>query len=187
MSTPTERAGTRPLLLCAIGLLLTVADVNGFGFDFANDTVGYALVAAGSVSARPTWTSWWSALAVTSAVAAAVGLFTYGGVVSKLVSGSYFLWESMFYAVILLGGAVVALLALALRTTVRDRHREVALLLLAVTTVVLTGVRLLMRLFEIGVYGPTNYLLQLVVVMNGLLALALLVLVFLVVTDTGDA
>jgi hypothetical protein len=174
-----------PLLLSAVGLLLTLTNVNGFGFDVANDSVGYVLIAVGSVSVRPR-TAWWSALAVASAIAAAVGLFTYGGVVSTLVPGSYVLWEPMSYASSLLAGAVVALLATALTGVAREPGRTAFLLVIAVATVVLAVVAAVMRILQIGISGPASYLLQLTVVGSGLLAIALLVLVFLAMNDMRE-
>lgn len=168
------------LLLSAIGLLLTVTVVNGFGLDLANDTVGYVLVAAGSLSRRGR-TPWWWALASVSAVAAVVQLFVYGGPASHIATGSDGLWESMFFASNLLAGAVVALLAMSLRTKTRDEGRSVVLLTIAVTASVLTLASLSIRLLGAGIRGPGHYLLEMMVVLNGLLALVLVVVTFLAI------
>ena len=82
MSAPTEPAdgASAAFLTCAVGLLLTVVEVTGFGFDFANDTLGFALVCAGATRLPRIGGSKWVGLTVVSAgLAALVSLFTYGG------------------------------------------------------------------------------------------------------------
>lgn len=182
------------LLLCAVGLLFTVTEVNGFGFDFASDTVGHALVAVGATIQRPR-NAWWVATSVAAVLAAVVGLFTYGGVASKLFSGSYVLWESAYSLATLLSGAVVALLAVALRSADNalsfgargSTYRSMFLGTVAPMVVVLTVVPVVMGRLEVGIYGPASYLRQLFGVLAGLLALAVVVLLLLASRDPAPA
>ena len=170
-------AGDRRLELCAVGLLLTVVEVSGFGVDFANDTVGYALVAGAAVRLRGDGPGW-GILGLLAALAAVVALFTYGGVVSKAFAGSYVLWESMFHAAAVLGGAVVAGLAWALAARFPGTTGPQLLRTIGVLAAVLAMVPVSLRLLGIGVSGPGSHLLQLLLVGSGLVALVVVVIAF---------
>lgn len=100
-------------LAVGIGLLVVLLEVPGFGVDFANDIVGFALVA---------WAAWrrcpagrWRAVAGLAAVAAAVSLFGYGGPASHLVVLGDTAWIGLVVTEMLVRAAVfgAALWALA--------------------------------------------------------------------------
>ena len=177
------------VLMCAIGLLLTVVEVSGFGFDFANDTVGFGLIcvaaaqlAAGSVH------PWWLVAAVSAGLAAVVSLFTYGGVVGQLMPYTYRLWTAMSYLdTVATAGVVVGLTLAAWRHTETQGGRlGRSLPLVAGIYVVAAGLQLFLSGSESAYYGTLGHVRQAVVVITGLLQVLAVVVTFLAAGSKAD-
>jgi hypothetical protein len=138
MPPPTDT----PLLLCGIGLFLTVVEVNGFGFDVADDTVGFLLVCVGALRLSSFVGRRLSLLtAVAAGLAALVSLFTYGGPAGVVLPMTHRFWDQTF----LLDTATTAGVVIGLLLVVWSRARPAssappwsvrALPLLAVTYLV---------------------------------------------------
>jgi hypothetical protein len=113
---PAPASTSTPLLLCGIGLLLTVVEIPGFGFDFADDTLGLGLVCAGAARFPTTGGRPWALLTVVAAgCGALVSLFAYGGPAGLVVPRAHRLWDTAFYLDTLTTAAVVVGLLMLIR------------------------------------------------------------------------
>lgn len=170
------------VLMCAIGLLLTVVEVSGFGVDFANDTVGFGLVCyAGARLVAGSAHPWWLVSSASAGLSAVVSLFTYGGVVSQLVPYTYRLWTAMFYLdTVATAGVVVGLILAAWQHT-EERAGRLGPWLPTVAGIYLvaTGLQLVLFGSESASYGTLGHVRQAVVVITGLLQVLAVVITFL--------
>lgn len=174
------------VLMCAIGLLLTVVEVSGFGVDFANDTVGFGLVCLAAArlvagSAHP----WWLVASVSAGLAAVVSLFTYGGVVGQLVPYTYRLWTAMLYLDTTATAGVVVGLTLAASTHTAMRGGRL-LPFVAGIYVLAAGLQLALFGNESASYGTLGHVRQAVQVLIGLLHVLAVVVTFLAATSKAN-
>lgn len=168
----------QPTLLCAVGMLLLVAEVPAFGFDLADDALGFALVAIGAWQHR-SGGRWWRATAGLAGLGVLTDLFTYGGVVSRFLEVGYLFWDWTLYGSIAVTGLVVALLAMALRSDIGSAAPAPWLLLVAIGIAAATGLHLLLVAGRVNMYGPMSFAPQLTSLTIGGLTLLLVVLSFL--------
>lgn len=187
MSAPADTAarGSTPILLCAVGLFLTVVEITGFGFDFANDTVGFVLVCIGAARLPADPGRVWSLFAAVSAgLAAVVSLFTYGGPAGQVLPMTYRLWNTMFHLdTTATAGVVIGLLlmvrATAASTTERASLPVRALPFLAALYALSAAFQMLLFASQSAYFGPLGHLRQVVGVMIGLLQSLTVIAVFL--------
>jgi len=175
--------------MCALGLLLTVVDVSGFGVDFANDTVGFGLIclAAARLMAGSTH-SWWLVTSVSAGLSAVVSLFTYGGVVGQLVPYTYRLWTATTYLdTVATAGVVVGLTLAAWRHTETQGGR-LRLWLPPAAGIYAVAAALQLVLFgsESASYGTLGHVRQAVLVITGLLQVLAVVVTFLAASSTAN-
>lgn len=155
-------------LVVGVGLLVVLLDIPGFGVDFANDIVGFALVAWAAWRSRPAGR--WSLVAVLAGVAAVVSVFGYGGPASHVLVFGDATWTWIVVTEMLARSAVfVAVLwALTGSSTLSRRARGV----LVVTSVVLAAAALgwsLILALAGGVAGTSGLLAQGFAVVVGLI------------------
>lgn len=81
---------TRPLSVCAVGLLLTVVELRVFGVDLTDDAVGFALVLRGVLGLPATRAR--IVAAVGAAAAALVSLIGYGAPAAQLLPAAFPGW-----------------------------------------------------------------------------------------------
>lgn len=187
MSAPTEPAdgASAAFLTCAVGLLLTVVEVTGFGFDFANDTLGFALVCAGATRLPRIGGSKWVGLTVVSAgLAALVSLFTYGGPAGQVLALTYRVWNVMFYLDTLTAAGVVTGLLMVVMVRIRMQGGPGAWMVRGLPPAVglwVLAALLSMVLFasQAAYYGPLGQLRQVVGVLVGGLQVLTVVAAFL--------
>ena len=176
------------VLMCALGLLLAVVEVNGFGVDFANDTVGFGLIclAAARLIASSAH-SWWLVASVSAGLSAVVSLFTYGGVVGQLVPYTYRLWTAMTYLdTVATAGVVVGLTLAAWRHTETQGSRpRLWLPVAAGIYAVAAALQLVLFGSESASYGPLGNIRQVVLVITGLLQVLAVVVTFLAASSTA--
>lgn len=177
------------MVMCSIGLLLTSVEVNGFGVDFANDTVGYGVICFAAArlvagSAHP----WWLVASLSAGLSAVVSLFTYGGVVGQLVPFTYRLWTAMFYLdTIATAGVVVGLtLAAWWLTGIRSGLLGRSIPLVAGTYVVAAGLQLVLFGSDSAYYGTLGHVRATVVVITGLLQVLAVVVMFVAASSQPD-
>ena len=177
------------VLMCALGLLLTVAEVSGFGVDFANDTVGFGLICFGAARLVSGSThSWWLVASVSAGLSAVVSLFTYGGVVGQLVPYTYRLWTAMTYLdAVATAGVVVGLTLAAWRhaESQGSRHRP-WLPLAAGIYAVAAALQLVLFGTESASYGTLGHVRQVVLVITGLLQVLAVVVTFQAANSRAD-
>lgn len=177
------------MVTSAIGLLLTVVEVNGFGVDFANDTVGCGLVCfAAARLVAGTAHPWWLVASVSAGLAAVVSLFTYGGVVGHLIPYTYLLWTAMFYLdAIATAGMVVGLtLAAWKHGETRPVRLRGSLPFVAGAYVVAAGLLLVLFGSDSAYYGTLGHVRAAVVVITGLLQVLAVVVMFLAANSKPD-
>lgn len=147
---------TRPpgLLAVAIGLLLVVLEVPGFGVDFANDIVGYAVVA---------WAAWmvcpgerWSLVGILAACAAAVSVFGYGGPASHVMVFTDQVWTLLVVTETAVGGSVFAAVLWALAGGATASRRTRALVAGAAVLVVAAAGRAVILPLDGGLAGTSG-------------------------------
>lgn len=159
--------------MCAIGLFLTVVQVNGFGVDFANDTIGFALVCVGATrlpggSAKP----WNLLLAACAGLAALVSLFTYGNPAGVLWPLAHRFWDATFYleSAAVAGVVIGLLLMLGSDAAGGGSSPPVARALVLLAGLYAVAVTLQMVLFAAAsaYFGPLGHLQQASLVTVGL-------------------
>jgi hypothetical protein len=168
---PTEPASpaSTPLLLCGIGMLLTVVEVNGFGADIADDSIGFALVAVGAARcAGQAGRRWCIATAAAAAVAAVVSLFAYGGPAGLVTQDSFTVWHLVFLLETAATAGVVAGVLLIVWSTSGARRTR-ALPALAAACVCAAAVQIGLFDSPAAYIGPLGYVRQSAGVMIGLL------------------
>lgn len=177
------------MVMCATGLLLTIVEVNGFGVDFANDTVGYGLICFAAArlvasSAHP----WWLVASLSAGLSAVVSLFTYGGVVGHLVPYTYRLWTAMFYLDTTATAGVVVGLTLAAWRHAGTRRGPLgrSIPLFAGIYVVAAGLQLVLFGSDSAYYGTLGHVRAAVVVITGLLQVLAVVVMFLAASSKLD-
>lgn len=186
MSSPADTLDRSfaPLPMCAIGLFLTVVQVNGFGFDFANDTIGFALVCVGAARLPGGPGKPWSLLVAASAgLAALASLFTYGGPAGVLWPMTYRLWNAAFYleSAAVAGVVIGLLLMLGSGAATRGSSPPAAWVLVALAGVYTVAATLQMVLFAArsAYFGPLGHLQQASLVVVGLVECLTVIAVFL--------
>ena len=164
-------------LVVPIGLLLVVLDVPGFGMDFANDTVGFALVAWAGLRLCPGGR--WSTVGILATLAAVASVFGYGGPVSRLVVFGDETWTGVVVTEILLGAAVFAAVLWALAGGMSlSRRARVLVLAAASALVVAAGGRALLMAVDGGLAGTSGAVAQLCGVLDGLVRALAIALTF---------
>lgn len=148
--------------LVAVGMLLVLLEVPGFGIDFANDIVGH-LVVAGAVLRSPAPGR--RLVAGLAVLAAAVSLFGYGGPASQLVVLSDDLWTVAVAAEMLTGSSVFVAVLWSLSTVEPTRRTRLLPLVAALLALATVGWALVVVLGDVA----GGILLQLFGVMIGLL------------------
>lgn len=185
MSSPADTLNRSfaPLTMCAIGLLLTVVQVNGFGFDFANDTIGFALVCVGAARLPGGPAKPWNLLVAASAgLAALASLFTYGGPAGVLWPMAYRLWNAAFYLEsAAVAGVVIGLLLMLGSDAARGSSPPVARARVLLAGVYAVAATLQMVLFAArsAYFGPLGHLHQASLVVVGLVECLTVIAVFL--------
>ena len=178
-------ANATRVLMCAIGLLLTIVQVSAYGVDFANDTIGFGLVCLGAGglvagSAHP----WWLLVSVSAGLAAVLSLFTYGGMVGQLVPYTYRLWSTLFYLDTIATAGVVIGLALAARRQIQARHGRIGPWLPYVGGIYAVAAGLQVVVFgSESAYGVLGHVRQAVVLITGMTQILIVIVTFLAAGD----
>ncbi len=182
-----------PLLLCGVGLLLTVIELNGFGFDVADDTVGFGLVCIGATRLPATAGRPWARLtAVSAGLAALVSVFTYGGPAGQVVPMTYRLWTATTYLDAATTAGVVTGLLLVVRTQARSTSGGEpwpvrALPFVAATYLVAAALSAPLVASPSAYSGPLGDLRQAVaVIVGGIQGLAVVAVLLAARTGTAD-
>lgn len=168
-------------LSCAVGLLLTLTAVPGFGLDFADDTVGYSLLALGAARAAAGGAAargWWRLVAGSAVMTALISLVGYGGLLTHLVPYTFRWWSTLSYLQVGADAVTVAALVAALWVAHRGRPGYRYLPFLALGLLV-AGVAQAVLLANTGAYvGGLASVRQVVGVVLGLFHLVAVVMAF---------
>lgn len=165
------------VIAVGIGLLIVLLEVPGFGVDFANDILGFTLVAWAAWRLRPE--IGWSTVAVLAGAAAAVSVFGYGGPASRIVVFGDRTWILLVVAEMIVRSAVFGAVLWALTGSGAVSRRTRGLLVAA--TVALTVATLGWALAVAtagGVAGASGALAQACAVVVGLLQGLTILLIF---------
>ncbi len=173
-----------PVVLCAVGLLVTVTDIRAFGFDLTDDTIGYGLVALGAWLAGRDEAArarvWWRLTAAGAAVCAVLTLIAFSGPVGRFLVYPAWLWSGVSSGEAIIVATTLAALAVALRGRLPSGSRGRTVLTVGAAAVVLTAIGMVVLLGSgRGYTGVTGAVVQLLGSVDGLTAAILVVLAFL--------